>query len=293
MVALLEKLPSTSKSALRARGAASASESRRADAIKSCNRIELGRFTYDACRRLGLCSNERIRSNETIGYLDAGGPGIGFYMYVENAPIVHVDPSGKVTLREAGQSLRDRGIWNPSPQQVFDEWIRLELALAPFWTNLSKCPCKLTLDKAFCILPWRFGVVPVPLNPDPTTWDDPIEPNWREEVLHPGIAFSMRSKNGPPFNQCTYDDKGKLMTNPPQAGTVDLKTPGTLPHLRHDVEPIGMANKLDGGCHVNWSVNPFSSCKLLCPPGPNMMKYYAVRPAWSQSCPANPTSCPK
>ena len=84
MVALLDKSPLTSQTALRARGATSRLESRRAIALKYRNRIELGRSTYDARRRLGSCSKE------PIGYVDAWN----LYGYVANNPTEVIDPYG-------------------------------------------------------------------------------------------------------------------------------------------------------------------------------------------------------
>jgi hypothetical protein len=85
MVALLDKSLSTSKTALRARGATSSFNSRRAAALKSRNRIELGGFTYDACDRLGSCSNE------PIGY---EGSEWNFYEYAVSSPSTFVDSTG-------------------------------------------------------------------------------------------------------------------------------------------------------------------------------------------------------
>lgn len=81
MVDLLDKSTLPSKTALRARGATFAIRSRRATAVKSSERIELGRFTYDARRRLGLCSKV---PNGTWGG----------YGYVLNRSTVRVDPMG-------------------------------------------------------------------------------------------------------------------------------------------------------------------------------------------------------
>ncbi len=86
MVALLDKSPLPLKTALRARGATSLFESRRATALKSRNCIELERFTYDACDRLGSCSNELGRY--------AVGPHV--YVYSAGRPIVSTDPSGLI-----------------------------------------------------------------------------------------------------------------------------------------------------------------------------------------------------
>jgi hypothetical protein len=61
MVALSENSPLPSKTAHRARGATLSCASRLPAALKSSSRIELGRFTYDACRRLGLCATSTTR----------------------------------------------------------------------------------------------------------------------------------------------------------------------------------------------------------------------------------------
>jgi len=100
MVALLDKSPLPSKTALRARGATSSFNSRRATAVKSSNYIEIRRFTYDARRRLGLCSNEGS------GYLGGGNP----FAYSGNAPLFIVDPSGQspadpIIARQCGRVL--------------------------------------------------------------------------------------------------------------------------------------------------------------------------------------------
>jgi hypothetical protein len=93
MVALLDKSTLPSKIALRARAATSASELRRATAVKSSNCIEIRRFTYDARRRLGLCSNDTIGDEELQNS----------YLYL--APLDSTDPSG--TLRIYGRKTRN------------------------------------------------------------------------------------------------------------------------------------------------------------------------------------------
>jgi hypothetical protein len=90
MVVLSETSPLPSKTAHRARGATLSCASRLPAALKSSNRIELGRFTYDACRRLGLCSKEGIRSNDPDGYSDE----TNLFLYVASAPTRYIDPSG-------------------------------------------------------------------------------------------------------------------------------------------------------------------------------------------------------
>ena len=83
MVALLDKSPLPSKTALRARGATSSFSSLRAAAVKSRDCTELGRFTYDACDRLGSCSNE------ANGY-----QALYLYLYVSNNSLRLTDPTG-------------------------------------------------------------------------------------------------------------------------------------------------------------------------------------------------------
>ena len=159
--------------------------------------------------------------------------------------------------------------------------VALERSRGNWWNGLPKCPCKLNPRMKFCLgSAWSDGFE----NPDDSLWGDPYVPTTAEESLHPGIAYSMRSKGGPPTNQCTYDATGNLHLNPPMAGTVDSELPGTLPHLSQDVDPIGLANSLDGGCPVNIWTMPWGKCKVLNPPGPNMMKYYRVRPLWAEPC---------
>ena len=214
-------------------------------------------------------------SRDPIGYID------GYNIYRAYYVPTGLDPLGLYSLQDAADSLRKQGIGNPSSQQIFDEWVRLERSRGNWWNGLPKCPCKLNPRMKFCLgSAWSDGFE----NPDDSLWGDPYVPTTAEESLHPGIAYSMRSKGGPPTNQCTYDATGNLHLNPPMAGTVDSELPGTLPHLSQDVDPIGLANSLDGGCPVNIWTMPWGKCKVLNPPGPNMMKYYRVRPLWAEPC---------
>jgi hypothetical protein len=100
MVALLDKLPLPPETALRARGATSWFHWRRATAVKSSNCIEFGGFTYDARRRLGSCSNERIK--KLSDSLD--------YAYVRQNPIRWRDPKGlSAEAMDACIRFRDDG----------------------------------------------------------------------------------------------------------------------------------------------------------------------------------------
>ena len=200
--------------------------------------------------------------------------GMNLYQYVHSNPISKLDPSGLSTLSEAIDRLKKAG--KPVTQQsAFDEWYRNEKTLGAWWAVLPKCPCSL-----------KCPAVPGIHNPDPKKWNDPKKPSTAEEALHPGITWTMRSKAvGGHHNQCTYDNAGKLITVPPAAGTLDYKKPGTLSHVRHDVDPVVSANVLDGGKHVKWWW-PWPN-KMSKPIGANVKKYYEVTPTWSYDCPHN------
>ena len=85
MVALLDKSPVPSKTALRARGAPSSFQSHRATELKSSKRIGLGHFTYDNCRRLDSCSKDPITYAAGSNCL---------YEYCHSKPYSYVDPWG-------------------------------------------------------------------------------------------------------------------------------------------------------------------------------------------------------
>jgi hypothetical protein len=65
---------------------------------------------------------------------------------------------------------------------------------------------------------------------------------------HPGAYYDLRSKPDKDGHrqQCTYDNKGKLITHGPGAGTADMgSTFGT--HYDQDMKPFQWALELDGG----------------------------------------------
>ena len=145
MVALLDKSPLRSKTALRARGATSLFESRRATAVKSSNHIELERFTYDACDRLGSCSND------PIGFR---GSRWSLYEYVGSNPVLKRDPSGK---EEDGPVIGGAGPYRcvvrtdfpPNPCANFDK--DKIVAAHPKFKKLFDCAVTKN-----CLKPWRF-----------------------------------------------------------------------------------------------------------------------------------------
>ncbi len=157
-----------------------------------------------------------------------------------------------------------------SQQEIFDLWYKWEKTQGQWWINLPKCPKKLECidDK--------------PQNPDATKWKTLGEPMWAELALHPGAAWTMRSfeDSDGHTNQCTYDDEGILLPMPPGSGTVDWYRSGTSKHITHDVDPIVLANSLDEGEELVLA-SPWGP-SILAHPGPNMMKYYEVRPLYAE-----------
>ena len=95
---------------------------------------------------------------------------------------------------------------------------------------------------------------------------------------------SKTSKNGH-SNQCVYDRTGRLVTKPPGVGTVDYKSPPGFSHYHHDVEPVFLANHLDGGKHHSFADVIRGAIAMVTPAGRNVLEYYKVRPAWTEDCP--------
>ncbi len=75
---------------------------------------------------------------------------------------------------------------------------------------------------------------------------------------HPGTVYETRENNCPddfqPGNQCTYDANGKLLTNPPGAGSADRYSGGcggltgmlwSSNHIQGDAYPYECAKQLD------------------------------------------------
>lgn len=142
-------------------------------------------------------------------------------------------------------------------EQIFNEWLFLELDQGPWWNSLPECPEQL------CILDDGKAE-----NPDSKVWSDP-NVNFIGgivlSIFHPGSEFEIRTISGaagaPHGNQCTYDKKGKLIEDIPAAGTADLYGPnnpgGFSKHQDHDVATYKLADKLN-----------------------RVADYYLVRPIW-------------
>jgi RHS repeat-associated protein len=231
------------------------------------------------------------------------------YVFVINNPVSNFDFSGLYTLRSAANRWADNNVcagmsglsralcrqtvWNNlSDQLKFDFWYEAEIADTSWILSLSdrKCPARLTKCLVGTLSSPVSGGSPVLeivtkfLNPDSAKWHDPALPNWRERNLHPGgpsTIWSMRSKpvNGH-ANQCIYDDDGILIRELPTAGTVDFVRGPSLGHYRHDVEPIYLANKLDGGTSDYGLPNSFPQIRLDV--GMNAARYFEVRPLYAE-----------
>ncbi|MFN7876682.1 MAG: RHS repeat-associated core domain-containing protein [Pirellula sp.] len=248
----------------------------------------------------------RFLGRDPIGYVDANN----LFQFVSAKPLLSSDPLGLYSLTDAEQSLRDQGVLPSFPgsfcagstfplyvppsysyQQLFDEWIRLESQDLSWIDQLPRCPCNLTLKKRCIGWDNQGGVIISterirPVNPDASDWQDPGVPSAAEAALHPGAAYTMRSvgKNGN-YNQCVFDADGKLITQPPGAGTVDRERPGTSGHYLEDVEPIVVANFLDGGILHGFCGVIIGNTQMLQPAGPNVQRYYGVRPSRHMNCP--------
>jgi hypothetical protein len=165
-----------------------------------------------------------------------------------------------------------------SGKQIFDKWIELEKGTGSGWyRKYPKCPAKLCMQNG------------KPQNPDKTKWNDPKKPGGAESSLHPGAVWSMRSKpvDGG-ANQCTYTTWGELIRRPPASGTVDWRAPGAgTAHYDHDVAPVLLANRLDGGGGGDLASMVFNQFLwpifvINDPVGPNVQRYLEVRPLWAE-----------
>lgn len=226
--------------------------------------------------------------------------GVNLYGFVGNDPLNKWDILGLFTLSDARTSLQKNGIkgedhhpagvnltgyvgglsppvapaYNTySDRQVFDEWYALERTRGAWWSSLPKCP------KCISVVGGKAK------NPESSKWLNPRKPSNAEENLHPGTAWSLRSKPDVAghANQCTYDEVGALLVDAPASGTVDWYKSGTQTHYAHDVEPIYVASRLDGGGSMGvFNSTVYNGPKIHSPPGMYMNKYFEVRPFWPE-----------
>ena len=245
-------------------------------------------------------------SRDPLGYID------GWSMYRGYFVPRGLDPLGLFTLKDALNELvkglpeeqkdaekqmllygdpRDRrNLSKDGLKKIYDKWYEMELARGDWWRDLPKCPCQLKKYKTVTTYHWYCWDIYETEevfcgNPDPAKWKDPKVPTGAEEALHPGTKYSMRSISvDGNSNQCTYDSNCKLITTAPGSGTVDDKPPGTMDHFHHDVDPILLANFLDGGSQTGFLSMGKGDTKMVNPPGENVKKYYDVRPFWAEDC---------
>lgn len=106
-------------------------------------------------------------------------------------------------------------------------------------------------------------------------------------TYHATAQISLRSKPTADgyTNQCTYDERGRLITEPPAAGTADRREGG---HFADDVDPVMWAAILDGlweddGGPFWWGAIENAE------PGRYLRMYFEKRPILHDNCPKNGT----
>ncbi len=225
-------------------------------------------------------------SKDLLGHVDGYSLYQGWFaFYLER------DSSGQ--RRETAEEMAQRA------QREYDAWVQKEIAKGPWWLTLPKCPCQLEAVYKTTYYGWgacgvggggSYTYLDGYKNPDDKIWKDPKAPRQQEESLHPGAAYSMRSipdADGH-SNQCIYDKNGKLVTTPPTAGTVDWQQSLRDGHYPLDVAPVILANILDGGDVINMMPFQWNPGHLKNPPGPNVLRYFLVRPSYHDNCPKKP-----
>jgi hypothetical protein len=145
-------------------------------------------------------------------------------------------PESEKSLQSAQQSLSLNHILY-TPDQLLDEWLRLENKDRNWHEALPECPKKLTLNSQ----PSGEALV---VNPNPETWYPATLPS----SLHGKGAYEIRSLpvEGS-SSQCIYSQNGKLYAHEiPEAGSSDFYSINTNEYLHYiyDVEPYLLARAL-------------------------------------------------
>lgn len=114
-------------------------------------------------------------------------------------------------------------------------WASLQSKQPPGWVNtIPDCPCEIRIP------PPSIGQYP----------EGRFAGNRANQRYHPGATWELREDvSSGPGQQCTYDDKGKLITGGPGAGTPDISSPGTVSgfvdHWREDVQSFEACKNAD------------------------------------------------
>jgi RHS repeat-associated protein len=216
---------------------------------------ETGLYYYRA--RYRDATEGRFIERDQVGYTARE---MNLYAYAGDGPTNDTDPSGHGPGEMARYNRMDREDREKKElREKFMKWYDDNQDTS--WVKvLPPCPC--------CIMGrvWarkgsrdmtRFEIVPGIVNPDTNVWDDPK--SWQLTFFrifvvdfHPGATYDMRTTDKPEYNgagqQCTYDDKGNLITHGPGAGTADKGSASNRgAHMREDVDPFKWALELDGG----------------------------------------------
>ena len=179
--------------------------------------------------------------------------GLNLYVFVGNDAVAMVDVLGLHTIGDAVDSLRDQGVEPAIPAilspysyqaarysdtQKFVEWLSLEQNDDGWLSNIPDCPSHICIEDG-----------------EPKDCDNGDWGSIGGAGLHEGATWCMRSKvfSGS-AQQCCYDDRGKIMTDLPAAGTPDRVAAGIAGtagfligrgHYGHDVAPYFLAEDLD------------------------------------------------
>lgn len=125
-----------------------------------------------------------------------------------------------------------------TPDQLLDEWVKLESADTNWHEALPKCPQNISLK-------YNIGGQVSVIHPDLEKWT----PVGRAGSLHGEATYAIRSiPTLHSSSQCTYDSDGKLYASQlPEAGSADFYSPSKSKYYHHiyDVEPYVLARELN------------------------------------------------
>lgn len=196
--------------------------------------------------------------------------------------------------REIAEQLRSEPTWktglDPCPCTLEDA---RKLSIPIYSLNGKELSPSENLKLHNYIVDQKGGIIPqgVAVIRSPIFVESPRADFLFERGYHPGASYAFRShssrvgyfklrsgKTIRPGQQCTYDNRGKLITDGPGAGTPDAYSPGvTLPfegsHTVWDTKPFdAMTNNRENGWEYKngwkeyqqvWTPNNGNGCPLL------------------------------